>query len=82
MNSADWHFPDKAPKIGIQPAAAGGENVRLLLRGDPFHFGSFDAGDVFAVCDYDLPDESLTQVSRGFTRGPVLFGRDPCTEIV
>lgn len=82
MNTADWHFPDKAPKIGIQWLDSTEISSRVELRGDPFHFGAFEVGDAFAVCDYDLPDESLTQVSTGYTRGPVMFENRACTEII
>jgi hypothetical protein len=79
----EFHIPEKAPRIGVQGVDnPPSETVRVTLGGDPFHFGAFDAGDEFVVCDYDLPDENLTQVSRGYTLGPVLFQGQTCTEIV
>lgn len=79
----EFHIPEKAPRIGIQGVdSLPSESVRVTLGGDPFHFGAFDAGDEFVVCDYDLPDENLTQVSWGCTLGPVLFQGQTCTEIV
>ncbi|MCD4652901.1 hypothetical protein K8T06_03095 [bacterium] len=78
----DWRFPEKAPRIGIVPVELPSEPVRVILKGDPFHFGSFQVGDEFAVCDYDLPNENLTQVTRGLTRGPVCFQGKNCTEIL
>jgi len=82
MNAPDRHIPDKAPRIGIAPVDTRGEHVRVILKGDPIHFGAFESGDEFVVCDYDLPDETLTQISRGMTRGPVMCEGRRCTEIV
>ncbi len=78
----DLHIPEKAPRIGIQSLDTVTDNTRVKLTGDPFHFGSFVPGDEFLVCDYDFPDEILTQVSRGSTTGPILFLGHRCTEIV
>ncbi|MBN1879188.1 hypothetical protein JW823_03680 [bacterium] len=82
MINTDIHIPERAPKIGIRSLEPAVESVRVDLRGDPFHFGTFDVGDDFTVCDYDLPDETLSQVSRGQTRGPVWFQGYRCTEIL
>lgn len=76
------HFPEKAPRIGIKNAPSTDDPVRVNLAGDPFHFGKFDDGDEFAVCDYDLPDENLTQITRGLTRAPVRYRNRKSTEIL
>ncbi len=76
------HIPERAPKIGIRNLEVGDDAIRVELRGDPFHFGTFDYGDEFTICDYDLPDEILSQVSRGTTSGPVWFQGYKCTEIL
>jgi hypothetical protein len=77
----DIHIPEKAPRIGVQINDPQPDNIRIALKGDPFHFGSFSFDDEFIICDYDLPDETLTQVSHGYTRGPILFRGYQCTEI-
>jgi len=78
----NWHFPEKAPRIGIKSVELPDKPLRVELQGDPFHFGTFSPGDEFAVCDYDLPGENLTQVTRCMTRGPVNFRGKTCTEIL
>jgi hypothetical protein len=78
----DMHIPEKAPRIGILCLDPATDAPRIELKGDPFHFGAFEPGDEFAVCDYDLPDENLSQVSYGVTRGPCWFQGHQCTEIL
>lgn len=81
LSLTDYHIPDKMPKIGVQPVEPL-DGTRVTLAGDPFHFGAFKPGDEFVVCDYDLPGENLTQITRGYTDGPVLFQGVSCTEII
>ncbi|MGB3975241.1 MAG: hypothetical protein WBM02_05400 [bacterium] len=81
LSLTDFHIPDKMPKIGVQTVESS-DGGRVTLAGDPFHFGAFQPGDEFVVCDYDLPQENLTQITRGYTDGPVLFQGAICTEIV
>ncbi|MBN1296386.1 hypothetical protein JXA80_06370 [bacterium] len=82
LHDPEWNYPDKAPKIGVEPIDPGPDPCRVHMAGDPFHFGMFVPNDQFAVCDYDLPDENLTQITRGITRGPVAFNGRVCTEII
>lgn len=79
---SDLHISERAPKIGIRILDSEENPVKVELHGDPLHFASFDWGDDFTVCDYDLPNETLSQISRSITRGPVWFQGYRCTEVL
>jgi len=71
-------IPKKCLNIGIKKLVGPCKPLRIF--GDPFHLCAFIIGDEFVACDYDQPENKLTQILRGRTTGPTDYNGWSCIE--